>query len=62
MRAVPMKIAHLVGGDYHVLGIDFWLSLRRHPTGRTNGSSRSTPRASWFATLRALAERGEVKP
>jgi pyruvate dehydrogenase E1 component len=60
MRAVPMQIAHWVPGDYHVLGTDGFGFADTRPAARR--FFQVDAESVVVATLRALAERGEVKP
>ncbi len=60
MRAVPLQIAHWVPGDYHVLGTDGFGFADTRPAARR--FFQVDAESVVVATLRALAERGEVKP
>ena len=60
MRAVPLQIAHWIPGDYHVLGTDGFGFADTRPAARR--FFQVDAESVVVATLRALAERGEVKP
>jgi pyruvate dehydrogenase E1 component len=60
MRAVPLQIAHWVPGDYHVLGTDGFGFADTRPAARR--FFQVDAESVVVATLRALADRGEVKP
>ena len=60
MRAVPLQIAHWVPGDYHVLGTDGFGFADTRPAARR--FFQVDAESVVVQTLRALAERGEVKP
>lgn len=60
MRAVPMQIAHWVPEDYHVLGTDGFGFADTRPAARRY--FQVDAESVVVATLRALAQRGEVKP
>ena len=59
MRAVPDQIAHWGPGDYHVLGTDGFGFADTRPAARR--FFQVDAESVVVATLRALAERGEVK-
>ena len=60
MAAVPYQIAKWVPGDYHVLGTDGFGFADTRPAARR--FFQVDAESVVVATLRALAERGEVKP
>jgi pyruvate dehydrogenase E1 component len=60
MRAVPLQIAQWVPSDYHVLGTDGFGFADTRPAARRY--FQVDAESVVVATLRALAERGEVKP
>ena len=60
MRAVPLQIAHWVPGDYHVLGTDGFGFADTRPAARR--FFQVDAESVVVETLRALAQRGEVKP
>jgi pyruvate dehydrogenase E1 component len=60
MRAVPQQIAQWIPGDYHVLGTDGFGFADTRPAARR--FFQVDAESVVVATLRALAERGEVKP
>ncbi len=60
MRAVPLQIAHWVPEDYHVLGTDGFGFADTRPAARR--FFQVDAESVVVASLRALAQRGEVKP
>jgi pyruvate dehydrogenase E1 component len=60
MRAVPLQIAHWVPEDYHVLGTDGFGFADTRPAARR--FFQVDAESIVVAALRALADRGEVKP
>ncbi len=60
MRAVPLQIAHWVPEDYHVLGTDGFGFADTRPAARR--FFQVDAESVVVETLRALAQRGEVKP
>ena len=60
MRAVPLQIASWVPGDYHVLGTDGFGFADTRPAARR--FFQVDAESVVVASLKALAERGEVKP
>jgi pyruvate dehydrogenase E1 component len=60
MRAVPMQIAHWVPDDYYVLGTDGFGFADTRPAARR--FFQVDAESVVVETLRALAQRGEVKP
>ena len=59
MRAVPLQIAQWVPGDYHVLGADGFGFADTRPAARR--FFQIDAESVVVETLRALAQRGEVK-
>ncbi|SDR82624.1 pyruvate dehydrogenase E1 component [Nocardioides scoriae] len=60
MRAVPLQIAHWVPEDFHVLGTDGFGFADTRPAARR--FFQVDAESVVVASLRALAQRGEVKP
>jgi len=60
MRAVPEQIARWVPNDYHVLGTDGFGFADTRPAARR--FFQVDAESVVVASLRALADRGEVKP
>ncbi len=60
MRAVPLQIAHWMPTDYHVLGTDGFGFADTRPAARR--FFQVDAESVVVTALRALAERGEVKP
>jgi pyruvate dehydrogenase E1 component len=60
MRAVPLQISHWVSNDFHALGTDGFGFADTRPAARR--FFQVDAESVVVASLRALAQRGEVKP